>query len=240
MADQTAGDLIYASLRKAGVTLGPGRTPSPAQSKDALDELRRLTASLNCDRLFIYTERANVFPILASKSGYTWGQVSGTPSDFDAPWPQMITRANYLDAPGSMTPYPLTIHTPQTWASIGSRTMSAGIPEGLYTDRAHPVSNIYFDPWPRAGGSVEIWAWHQVPTYTTEGDIVVMPPQYEDALVLNLACRLGPQFQRPVDPDLRQQARESLMRLESINAPQPIAGTGGLGCGGGYDIYSDQ
>ncbi len=240
MADQTAGDLIYAALRKAGVTLGPGRTPSPAQSKDALDELRRLTASLNCDRLFIYDEKANVFPIAASKASYTWGQATGVTADFDAPWPQMVTRGNYLDAPGSTTPYSLTIHTPQTWASIGHRRMSPGIPDGLYNDRAYPVSNIYFDPWPQGGSIVEIWAWHQVPTYTAEGNLVVMPPQYEDALVLNLACRLAPQFQRQVDPDVRQQARESLMRLESINAPQPIADTGGLGCGCGYDIYSDR
>ena len=35
--------------------------------------------------------------------------------------------------------------------------------------------------------------------------------------------------------------RESLMRLESINAPQPVANTGGLcSCGSGYNVYSDQ
>jgi hypothetical protein len=56
---------------------------------------------------------------------------------------------------------------------------------------------------------------------------------------LNLACRLAPHFQKEVHPDVRQQARESLMRLESINAPKPIADMGGLGCGcGSFNIYS--
>jgi hypothetical protein len=69
---------------------------------------------------------------------------------------------------------------------------------------------------------------------------VVLPLQYEDALVLNLACRLAPQFQLQVHPDVRQQARESLMRLESINAPQPIARIGLAGCHGAFNIYSGE
>src|SRR6476646_6623623 len=99
LTGETAGGLIYAALRKAGVTLGPGRTPSPAQQKDALDELRRLTGSLNCDRLFIYAEDVYSCPITTGKKVYTWGQVpdSGVTADFDAPRPQLITRANFVD-----------------------------------------------------------------------------------------------------------------------------------------------
>ena len=55
--------------------------------------------------------------------------------------------------------------------------------------------------------------------------------QYIDALVLNLAVRLAPHFQRVIPDDVRLQARDSLMRLESINAPKPIASVG-FGCSG--------
>src|SRR4029077_15270649 len=99
---------------------------------------------------------------------------------------------------------------------------------------------IYFYGQPQAGSSVEIWAWHQVPIYTSESDAVLLPLQYEDTLVLNLACRLAPQFQRNVDPDLRQQARDSLMRLESINAPQPVASVGFGCCHSNFNIYSGE
>jgi hypothetical protein len=66
--------------------------------------------------------------------------------------------------------------------------------------------------------------------------------QYVDALVLNLAVRLAPHFQKVLDQNVREDARISLMRLESINAPQPIADvSGGLGCGcSQYNVYSDQ
>ena len=240
LAQQTAGGLIYAALRKAGVTLGPGRTPSPAQQKDALDELRRLTGSLNCDRLFIYAEDIYTFPIVTSQTIYTWGQSgdSSFTADFDAPRPQLITRGNFIDVGGDLR-YALRILTPQLWASITLQTLPNTIPEGIYNDRAYPVSNIYFYGQPVAGSSVELWAWHQVPTYTSEADAVLLPLQYEDALVLNLACRLAPHFQLQVHPDVRQQARESLMRLESINAPQPIAQVG-FGCPGSFNIFSGQ
>ena len=52
---QVGHDLLYPALRKAGITIGPGRTPSPAQFQDAIDELNRLIGSLSCDRLFIYS-----------------------------------------------------------------------------------------------------------------------------------------------------------------------------------------
>lgn len=238
LTEQTAGGLIYAALRKAGVTLGPGRTPAPAQMQDALGELRRLTGSLNCDRLFIYAEDTFTFPIQASKKFYTWGQVPGSTAvaDFDAPRPQLITRANFVE---SGLRYPVAVLTPQAWDGVAQQDWTDTFPVGLYNDRAYPLSNIYFYGQPQAGTTAEIWAWHQVPTYTGEGDAVLLPLQYEDALVLNLAVRIAPQFQRDVHPDVRQQARESLMRLMSINAPQPVAEIGGLGCGCGYDIYSD-
>jgi hypothetical protein len=84
--------------------------------------------------------------------------------------------------------------------------------------------------------------WHLVPQFVTVQDVVVLPPGYPDAIVLNLALRLAPQFQRPVDPDVREQARVSLMRLMSINAPKPIADlSGGPGCGcNRYNVYSDE
>lgn len=239
LTGQTAGGLIYAALRKAGVTLGPGRTPSPAQQKDALDELRRLTGSLNCDRLFIYAEDVYSFPITTGKKVYTWGQVpdSGVTADFDAPRPQLITRANFVD--GTVR-YPVDVMTSQAWAAVTVQDLPDTIPGGVYNDRAYPFSNIYFYGQPRSGTSAEFWAWHQVPVYGSEADLVFLPLQYEDALVLNLACRLAPQFQLPVNPDLRQQARESLMRLMSINAPQPVLSLGFGCCGSDFDIYSGE
>jgi hypothetical protein len=238
--------ILYPALRKAGVTIGPGRTPSPAQFQDAFDELNRLTGSLNCDRLFIYTIDSALYPLDPPKPTYTIG-LSDDPTvlvDFNVPRPQLIESANLVtgqSGSGALR-YPLAIVTDLQWAKIRYQTLPNTIPTILYNDRAAPVSTLYLWGQPAPGQSLELFTWHQVPLVQSLTDMACVPMQYIDALVLNLACRIAPQFQRPLDPLVLAQARESLMRLESINAPQPILDVSGLcqGRGSSYNIYSDD
>jgi hypothetical protein len=238
---QAGNGLLYPALRKAGVTLGPGRTPSLAQFQDAIDELNRLVGSLNCDRMFIYSIDRAEYALDPPKASYTIGQPSDPfeSVDFLAQRPQLIDRANILT---DSIRYPLVLATDLQWADIGLQTMPDSIPEILYNDRASPVSTLYLWGQPMSGQVLELFVWHQVPYVMTITDVVTAPMQYVDALVLNLAVRLAPHFQKVLDQNVREDARISLMRLESINAPQPIADlSGGLGCGGNrYNVYSDE
>src|SRR5262245_33162579 len=99
---QVGPGLLYPALRKAGVTLGPQRTPSVAQYQDAIDELNRLTGSLNCDRLNIYSHQRVELPLVAGQKTYTIGQdpTGGTVADFDVPRPQFIEAANIIRGSG--------------------------------------------------------------------------------------------------------------------------------------------
>ena len=92
---QVGAGLLYPALRKAGVTLGPGRTPSPAQFQDAIDELNRFVGSLNCDRLNIFHNSLFEFPLNPSQKTYTIGfdPTCDQTADFQAPRPQFIERA---------------------------------------------------------------------------------------------------------------------------------------------------
>jgi len=225
--------LLYPALRKAGVTIGPQRKPSPAQFQDCIDELNRLIGSLNCDRLFIYSLDVQQWPLTSGKTSYTIGQdPSGEQTaDWNAPRPQMITMANLVQT-GGQARDPVSVLTPEEWSKI--RQPGVGGVRAIYNDRAAPLSRIYLLGAPGAGISLELYTWHSIPRASSLSDAVLLPEGYEDALVLNLSCRLAPQFQRRVDADVRDQARISLMRLESINAPMPIADTafGSCGCNG--------
>jgi hypothetical protein len=232
--------ILYPALRKAGITLGPQRTPSPAQYQDAIEELNRLTGSLNCDRLFIYSKVDYIFPLTGDKV-YTIG-ASADPNvipDFDAPRPQGIEAANIIS--GSIR-YPLEIVTDLQWAEITLQDIPNTIPEVLYDDHGYPLSALYLWGQPMAGSFLELFYWQLVPQFLTPDDQVLLPPGYEDALVLNLAVRLAPHFQKVLDQNVREDARIALMRLMSINAPKPIADlSGGLGCGcSQYNVYSDE
>jgi hypothetical protein len=239
--------ILYPALRKAGITLGPQRTPSPAQYQDAIEELNRLVGSLSCDRLFIYSKFDLIFPLTDSKT-YTIG-ASADPNiaaDFDAPRPEAIEAANIIMANGQAPlRYPLAIVTDLQWSKIRLQDIPNTIPEVLYNDRGYPLSTLFLWGQPMPGCSLELFYWQLVPQFLTPDDQVLLPPGYEDALVLNLAIRLAPHFQRVIPPEVREDARLSLMRLESINAPRPVADTSALcsGSGSGYNrwnIYSDQ
>ena len=234
---QIGTGILYPALRKAAITLGPQRTPSPAQFQDAIGELNRLVGSLNADRLFIYSIDAYQFPLTALQASYTIGQPADPSQqvDFAAPRPQLIDSANIL-ANNSIR-YKLKLPDALAWSKMPRYPWASGsIPWALYNDRASPVSTLTLYPPPDVNQALELFIWHQVQSFQTLSDVFVDPLQYADALVLNLAVRLvsqfpiGPNTPRQVDPNLYQQARESMMRLLSINAPQPVAPL--PGCGG--------
>ena len=224
---QVGKGLLYPALRKAGVTLGPQRTPSPAQFQDSIDELNRLVGTLNCDRLFIYSIARAEYPLTGGQTAYTIGEPADpfAQVDFLAQRPQLIESANILSGGTAVTR--LAIATDPEWSKICCG-QGNGMGAALYNDRAFPVSTLYLSG-PPAGDTLELFTWMQVPYFLTLTDEVLLPMQYEDALVLNLAIRLvthfplNPTQPRIVDPALYQQAREALMHLRSINAPQPIA-----------------
>ena len=226
---QVGQGLLYPALRKAGVTIGPGRTPSVAQFQDAIDELNRLLGSLSCDPLWIYGQDILSLP-LNGQTVYTIGiDPTGTlpAADFAVTVPKAITEAVYVS---NGSHYGVRLLTPQLWAQQCHA--------GVYFDRGYPIANLYLNGQPSTG-NLDLYIWHVIPSVANLADVIVIPSGYEDAIVLNLACRLAPQFQRRVDADLRQQARESLMRLESINAPMPIASLdnwGSCGCDDGGSI----
>lgn len=220
-ARQVAGGLLYPALRKAGVTIGPGRTPSPAQFQDAIDELNRLAGMLECDRLFIYSITSVTYPLVTGQMQYTIGP--DPTADFVTDRPQLIESANIVyDFSSSQLGRPLSVLTDPGWADVSSSLLPGTTASIIYNDRAYPVSTLMLNGYPQPGEMLQLFTWQQVPYFQAITDQVLLPLQYEDALVLNLAVRLAPHFQRPVDPDVRLQARESLMHLRSINAPQPI------------------
>lgn len=238
--------ILYPALRKAAVTLFPQRTPSPAQYQDAIEELNRLVGSLNCDRLNIYSVANYQFPLSGKKISTMGQDPTGTLTpDFNGPWPIAIDRANVIYSTPQIR-RPLAILTDLQWARIRVQDLANSIPYALYNDRAYPLANIYLYPQPLPGYILELFIWQSVPSFATINDAVVLPPGYQDALTLNLAVRLVTHFSdnrgvpRQVDPNLYQQARESLMRIESINAPRPTLDVG-CGCRSGYmNVYSGE
>lgn len=242
---QVGHGLLYPALRKAAITLGPQRTPSTAQFQDAIEELNRLVGSLNCDRLNIYSIANYQFPLSGKKINTMGTDPTGaTLADFPGPWPIAINAANVIYSTPQIR-RPLAIVTDLQWSKIRVQDLPNTIPYILYNDRAYPLANIYLYPQPVPGYILELDIWQLVPTFVNLTDVVLLPPGYEDALTLNLAVRLVTHFPdnrdapRQVDPNLYEQARLALMRLESLNAPRPTLDL--PRCNTGYmNVYSGE
>src|SRR5215471_16483026 len=179
----TAGKgLIYPALRKAAVTLGPQRTPSPAQYQDGLEELNRLVGSLNCDRLFIFSIARYEYPLTGAKTMTIGIDPQGqTVADCNGPRPVQIERANIIYSTPQMR-RPLALFTAQQWSQIAAQDIGNAIPYALYDDYAYPISTLYLYPQPLSGYILELYQWTIVPAFVSPDDVVLLPPGYEDAL----------------------------------------------------------
>src|SRR5215831_11068600 len=168
--------LIYPALRKAGVTLGPQRVPSPAQYQDGLEELNRLIGSLNCDRLFIFSIARYEYALSGAKI-FTIGQdpQGQILADLDGPRPLQIDRANIIYSTPEIR-RPLALLTDLQWSQIVVQDIANTIPYALYDDYAYPLSTLYLYPQPVPGYILELYQWQVVATFLTPDDVVLLPP----------------------------------------------------------------
>lgn len=219
----TLGDLIKPALRRAGITILPGTTPSIDQYEEIIPEVNRMYGSWNCSGLNIYTTNIATYTLTPNQLVYT----IGPGGDFDAPRPQKIKQA-VLIYPNNVRLPPMYLMTDEDWANVALQVVPNTIPLALYNDGGFPLSNLYL--WGQAAQAytLELYTWLALsPTFTDVSDAVVLPNGYEAAIVDNLAMsviRLYPlesklnTYQRE---DLRKAAMKSLGAVQSLNQTPP-------------------
>ena len=232
-----ASKLFYAAMRKAGITLAPGRTPSIDQYTDALDEANRMIGTWNCERPRIFTIRIDQFPLDTRKT-YSMGidPAGNVTADFDAPRPQEIIRANVLFPGTPIVRRKVRILDDEEFAAITLQDIASGVPTSIYSDGAYPFCNITLIPQTNSGYSLELFSWQSIAKFAAVTDVCVLPDGFEDAIVLNLAVRLAPQFQKgEVMPSVQRAADKALAAIAKKNlpgAPKISADAPGKGRGG--------
>lgn len=214
--------LLYAGFRVAGVTDRPGRTPSLDQYADAIAILNRMIGIWNIDRDKIFTVEVDAYTLTAGKKTY---QIGPGGADFPAAArPIEIETANIIV--NTTTPVvrePMALLTQPEWAAIQLQDVSGTIPGSLYNDRGNPFSTLYIYGQALAAYQLELYTWQPLQTFAATTDLVVLPPGYEEAIVWNLGIRLAAAFptQSKIVPKADEFARESLLAIESKNAPAP-------------------
>lgn len=236
---------ISQALKKAGV-LGIGQTPSAEDFNDAFNDLQNMLFQWQQQRWLVYS-LIDVTYVGDGNESFTIGQGG----DVNILRPDNIESAYFVQSNQGGLPvsYPLEIlMAREDYNKIVLKSLVTW-PQYLFFDSAFPLANVYINPIPPAGQfTIHLSIKAPLPDPANQSGEMGVPPEYNQAIILNLAVLLAISYGLPVPQDLRIEAVKSLNVIRGANTqigrldmPIGIAdGGGGAGGGGRYNPYSDR
>lgn len=213
----TCIQVIFLALRMAGrITDQQLVTDASKDVNDSFSLLVTMVAQWQRRRWLVWDEQETVLTSTGALS-YT----IGAGGDFNIARPDRIANAFVRLLPGSgglSVDIPLSIiEAKEDYINIAVKQLQS-LPAALWYDSAYPLGIVYFWPVPPAG----VYELHlnvkaPLPTYTSTSSALAVPPEYVDALISNLACRIVVASGGVPNPALLGQARASLNLLRMAN-----------------------
>lgn len=219
-AAHTPRALIALALKVAG-TLKPGQVAPVADVADAYTLLQQMMGQWARKR-WLVPHLLNVIVPLTGVSRYTWGP-GGT---ITAARPDRIEAAFYRSRPGAANPmdYPVrVVEAREDWNRIALKNLSS-LPAVVFLDTAYPVATLHVYPAPRLGTGYELHLSVKdgVGAFGGLDALLNLAPEYEAALLYNLAARLRPHYGLPPDPTVAAMAMDALNTIRRANAQVPM------------------
>jgi len=220
----TCGDIIFLALRMAGrVTDTQSVSDSSKDVDDAFKMLVGMVAQWQRKRWLIFTQgTANI--VSTGAQSYSIGPGAG--NDIVVPYrPDHITAAFARIIPGvppNLVDIPLDIiYAEEDYMRISVKSLQS-TPALLYYEAGWQTGQILVWPVPPANQyQIFISFKSPLPTYATVNDAINLPPEYQDALVSNLACRIAAASGLPIHPYVMAQATMGLNTLRQANTQIP-------------------
>lgn len=237
--DLSANDLMASSLRLIGV-LGQGETMQPGDASAAFLVLNSLIDHWETLHLTALTRARYVDDLVASQASYTIGP-SG---DLDHARPTDILGISLIRTELDPTrEEPLTKLTHAMWMALPDKDQTASEPVAFYYEPDGPDGTIYLYPVPdNATNDLAIYVRTPLAQFENRDQAVTLPPGYAKALRFNLAVDLATEFGKPLDPQIKETAKDTLgdlkrqnVRMDDLSLPAGFGGEGGF-----YDIYGDR
>lgn len=238
---RTANSLITQALKKSGV-LGQGQVGSAEDFNDALLDLNQMLAQWRTQRWLVY-RLADVSLVSTGAQTYTVG-IGG---DFNIQRPAQIAsgffrQLNPTAGPSGLVDFPMGIIRSREDYNLIALKQMPSFPQLVYYDNTYPLGTLHV--WPIVSTSFEIHIaclqdLEQIGSLT---QIINLPPEYDAALMWNLAARLRPSYQLDPDKTVTAMAKVALNVIRNATDQVPLAQIDPalLGIGGvRYDMYSD-
>lgn len=204
----TANEIIIAAYQELGITVSGG-SPNANDLAWGLGKLNRFLNSLSADGLNLYCRVKESFNLVSGTASYT----IGAGAVFDTARPTIIEQAfirisnhDYLVKVRPIAEY---------WTLTEKTTQDR--PAKLYHDPTYPNGTIYLYYTPDSSYSLHLISQKPLTVYVSGTTDVLLPGEYEDAIVLNLALRIASRYGKEVSNDLRLDARNAYNNVKALN-----------------------
>jgi hypothetical protein len=232
-------DIITLALKKAGV-VGVGQTPEAEDTNDAFSDLNMMLGQWSRRRWLVF-HLVDVAKVSTGAASYT----VGPGGDFNVARPDRIESAyvRSLQQPAPNRPdYPLSVVTSmEDYAAVGLKSI-VGFPRRVFLDSGFPTGTLY--PWPiPTTGLYEIHLLFKADLtgFANLTDDINLPPEYQEAILYNLAVRLAASYKEPLDPVVVAIAKSSLNTVRSSNVQiATLKLPDDLVRSGAYNVYTDR
>jgi len=231
----TVQKLIEASLRKLGV-IASGETPEVTILNDSLEMLQMMLRLWASKRILVYASTKESFSLVVGRASYTWG--SG--GNITTARPNSIIGAYVRDTDGNDSMIEI-ISEGQYRAK--SDKSSTGTVESLFYHPLYPLGYLYLFPTSDTTDTMYVDSlkpFTETSSFDALTSTVAFPPNYEEALVYNLAVRLASDFGKTISQEtalVASNSYDTLVTLNSGNQVEPISLSLPMGnATGSYDI----
>lgn len=213
----TCRDIVTDALRELNV-LAAGEVATADEADSGLLALNRLVDQWAAERLAIFTNTRTTFTIVAGTSTYTVG-VGG---NANVAFPVFVEHVNYLDtSPNPDIEYQMQPLTNDAYSRIPIKDLSSPRPTSYYWNPTFPLGALILWPVPSLSTLTGVlYAPQQIAEFAGLTTLISLPPGYRRFMVKNLALELAPSYERPVSPDLREQASDSKSVVKRANKTQ--------------------
>lgn len=124
---------------------------------------------------------------------------------------------------GSLT-FSIPIKSYEEYVRLPIKNVTS-IPQSCYYQIGMPFDYLWFYPQVPVGYSVRVLGKAQLPTYKNQADTVIMPPEYIEALIYDLAVHLIPMFGQNPSEGLMMMANSAKKHIKQRNVLQNITRT---------------
>lgn len=231
----TPVELINLALKKVGV-LGIGQTASAEDINDAFDELNMMMAQWAVKRNLVHQILDVSFPANGSQT-YT----VGPGGNFNVFRPSRLQGAYCRQLAANPIDYPLEVLKSQTdYGRITTKTMGS-MPSCVYYDPAYPLGVLHVWPVPSNGYEIHLQVLATLPQFASPYEDILLPAEYKEALMYNLAGRLYPSYGVAENQTVIKLAAASLATIRMANTQTgQLYMPAGLVRSGTYNVYSDR